>query len=106
MFAEFFNSIGTKNYDTYDFVSKVYGCTEGLTVQVDKFSDAQDSSDLTNRQEQLLISTGFLDRHTDQAFDCLAEILATPNFDDPSNISDLLKSNSIRLANNIGNNGL
>jgi Zn-dependent M16 (insulinase) family peptidase len=54
----------------------------------------------------MLISTGFLDRNIDKAFECLQEILATPNFDEPSNISDLIKMESINKANNIGNQGL
>ena len=54
----------------------------------------------------MLLSTGFLDRNTDQAFECLQEILATPNFDEPANISDLIKMGSISKANNIGANGL
>jgi len=36
----------------------------------------------------------------------LTELLATPNFNEPQNISDLLKQTSIGLANNIGNRGL
>ena len=32
MFADFFSSIGTKNYENSHFTNKVYGCTEGLTV--------------------------------------------------------------------------
>jgi hypothetical protein len=32
--------------------------------------------------------------------------LATPNFDEPNNISDLIKMESINKANNIGNQGL
>lgn len=54
----------------------------------------------------MLISTGFLDRNTDQAFECLTELLATPNFDEPQNISDLIKMESINKANNLGNRGL
>jgi Zn-dependent M16 (insulinase) family peptidase len=53
-----------------------------------------------------LIQTGFLDRNIDQAFECLTELLATPNFDEPSNISDLIKMESVSKANNIGNKGL
>jgi Zn-dependent M16 (insulinase) family peptidase len=53
-----------------------------------------------------LISIGFLDRNIDKAFECLNEIIATPNFDEPSNISDLVKMESINKANNIGNKGL
>lgn len=47
-----------------------------------------------------------MDRNIDKAFECLTEILATPNFDEPSNISDLIKMESINKANNIGNQGL
>jgi len=54
----------------------------------------------------LLISTGFLDRNIDPAFECITELLSTPNFDEPSNISDLIKMESISKANNIGNRGL
>jgi len=42
----------------------------------------------------------------DKAFECLSEVLATPNFDEPSNIADLVKMESINKANNIGNKGL
>ena len=53
-----------------------------------------------------MVSTGFLDRNVDSAFECLQEILATPNFDEPGNISDLIKMESINLANSIGSSGL
>jgi len=78
-------------------------CTNGLEVRVDKFSNA---SDILDRNENLFVSIGFLDRNVDKAFECLSEILATPNFDEPSNIADLVKMESINKANNIGNKGL
>ena len=49
---------------------------------------------------------GFLERNIDKAFEYLTEIIATPNFDEPTNISDLVKMESINKANNIGQNGL
>jgi Zn-dependent M16 (insulinase) family peptidase len=52
------------------------------------------------------VSLGFLERNIDKAFECLSEVLATPNFDEPSNISDLVKMESINKANNIGSMGL
>jgi Zn-dependent M16 (insulinase) family peptidase len=52
------------------------------------------------------MSTGFLERNTENAFECLTELLATPNFNEPQNISDLLKQSAIGLANNLGNRGL
>lgn len=47
-----------------------------------------------------------MDRYVDRAFECFSEILATPNFDEPGNIADLVKMESINKANNIGNRGL
>ena len=53
-----------------------------------------------------MIQTGFLDRNIDKAFECLAEILATPNFDEQENLSDHIRMESVTKANNMGNNGL
>ena len=106
MFREMLANVGTKNYKYDVFNNKMHSCSSGLDVSVDKFSNSLDHEDLLSRHEQLLVSTGFLDRNTDQAFECLQEILATPNFDEPSNISDLIKMGSINKANAIGTNGL
>lgn len=73
---------------------------------MDKYSFAADHTDIIDRNENLFLSIGFLDRNIDKAFECLTEIIATPNFDEPSNISDLVKMESISKANNIGNRGL
>ena len=81
-------------------------CTNGVKVDIDTYNDSADHEDIYHREEQLLISTGFLDRNIDKAFECLTELLSTPNFDEPSNIADLIKMESITKANNIGNNGL
>jgi len=106
MFREFLGHIGTKNYRYDDFNNKMLSCTSGVNVDIDTFCPSADHEDINDRSEQLLISTGFLDRNIDKAFECLSELLATPNFDEPSNISDLIKMESITKANNIGNNGL
>lgn len=91
MFSEILPDIGTKNYRYDAFNNKMLNCMSGLEVNIDKYSDAGDHEDLMDRKEQLLVSTGFLDRNIDKAFECLQEILATPNFDEPGNISDLVK---------------
>jgi hypothetical protein len=80
------------------------GCSNGLEVKVDKYSTHP--TDILDRNENLFVSLGFLDRNVDRAFECLGEILATPNFDEPGNISDLVKMEAINKANNIGNKGL
>ena len=91
MFSEFFPSIGTKNYKYDAFNNKMLGCTSGLKCDIDKYSRSEILEDLMDRHENLLVSTGFLDKNIDQAFECLQEIIATPDFDEPSNIADLLK---------------
>lgn len=75
-------------------------------MQVDRYTKTPDTSDIYDRNENLFVSIGFLDRNIDKAFEYLTEIIATPNFDEPQNISDLVKMESINKANNIGNRGL
>jgi Zn-dependent M16 (insulinase) family peptidase len=99
----FLSSIGTKNYRYDYFNDRLLSCTNGLEVRVDKYSNKQD---ILDRNENLFVSVGFLDRNVDKAFEYFSEILATPNFDEPSNIADLVKMESINKANNIGNKGL
>jgi hypothetical protein len=47
-----------------------------------------------------------LDRNIDEAFECLAEILGTPNFDEPENLSDQIRMKSVEKAQQMGNKGL
>jgi hypothetical protein len=65
MFTEFFPSIGTKNYKYDEFNNKILGCTSGLKVDIDKFSRSEIIEDLNDRHENLILSTGFLDRNVD-----------------------------------------
>jgi len=106
MFKELLSNIGTKNYRYDAFNDKIMNCTNGLEVSIDKFSYSDDHTDIYNRNEQILIQTGFLDRNIDEAFDCLAEILATPNFDEIDNLSDLIRMEAVNKAQNMGNQGL
>lgn len=106
MFTELLANIGTKHYKYDDFNDRILSCTNGLDVQVDKYSTSDANQDIFERHENLLMSIGFLDRNIEKAFECLNEVVATPNFDEPSNISDLVKMESVNKANNIGNKGL
>lgn len=82
MFKELLGSIGTKNYRYDEFNDKLMNSTNGIEVTLDKYSFTLDHNDILDRNEQILIQTGFLDRNIDEAFECLAEIIATPNFDE------------------------
>lgn len=98
LFKELLSNIGTKNYRYDDFNDKLLNSTDGIEVSIDKYAYTLDHTDILDRKEQLLIQTGFLDRNIDEAFECLTEILATPNFDEPENISDLIRMESVSKA--------
>lgn len=106
MFKELFPYIGTKNYKYDEFNNRIMNCTNGLEVSIDTYSESADHRDFFDRKEQILLQTGFLDRNIDDAFDCLGEILATPNFDELDNLSDLVRMEAVNKANNMGNKGL
>lgn len=106
MFAEALSKIGTKNYRYDVFNDKILNCSNGIEASVDKFAFSEDHLDIMSRNEQLLLQIGFLDRNIDEAFECLNEILATPNFDEQENLADFIKMESVNKAQNIGNNGL
>jgi len=106
LFKELLSNIGTKNYRYDVFNDKMMNSTTGLEVSIDKYAYSEDHMDIFDRNEQILLQTGFLDRNTDEAFECLAEILATPNFDEPDNLSDLIRMESVNKAQNMGNRGL
>jgi Zn-dependent M16 (insulinase) family peptidase len=77
--------------------------TEGLNAQADSFSL---SANLDDSKQSIVLSVCFLDRNADKAMTYLSEILATPNFDDSSHLSDLIKSSSVDIANSIGDKSL
>ena len=103
VFKDLFQNIGTKNYNCEQFNNKLMNSTNGLDISIDKFSH---SDDIFDRNDQFLIETSFLDRNIDDAFDCLSELLATPNFDEQDNISDLIRLESVNKAQQIGLKGL
>ena len=106
LFKELLSNIGTKNYKYDEFNDKLLSSTDGIEVSIDKYAYSLDHNDIMDRKEQILMQTGFLDRNIDEAFECLSEILATPNFDEPDNISDLIRMESVNKAQNMGNKGL
>ena len=99
LFKELLPNIGTKNYTAGVFNDKVLSCSNGVEVSIDKFSDGTD-------KEQLLLQIGFLDRNIDEAFACLSELLAVPNFDEQDNLSDLIRMEAVNKAQSLGDKGL
>ena len=103
MFKELLPNIGTKNYKYDVFHEKVMNCSSGFNLAIDKFAGSTDDLD---SNESLLLEMAFLDRYVDEACESLAEIMATPNFDEPENLSDLIRMGSVTKAQNLGNRGL
>jgi Zn-dependent M16 (insulinase) family peptidase len=103
VFCNFISEIGTKNYDYKKFHTLMQSTTEGLNASADSFSL---SADLDDSRQTVVLSVCFLDKNADKAMTYLSEILATPNFDDSSHLSDLIKASSVDIANGIGDKSL
>ena len=71
MFEELLSSVGTKNYRYDVFNDKVMNSTTGLSVGLDKWADNTDHTLIDTKNEQMILSIGFLDRNTSEALDCL-----------------------------------
>lgn len=83
MFGALFSKMGTDKLKYDQFNDKLMASTTGLSVTVDKYSHSDDLSDVN---ESMYFRIGFLDRNIDKAFECLTQILTTPNFDEPTYI--------------------
>ena len=103
LFCNFISEVGTKNYDYKKFHTLMNMTTSGLQGDNNSFVL---SADLDESNDQVMLSVAFLDRNTNQAMSYISELLSTPNFDDSSHLSDLVKTSSVKIANNIGNNSL
>jgi len=64
------------------------------------------SDNVSEYQSNLLIQTAFLDQNMNQAFSYFGELIATPNFDNKTNMADCIKMSSVEKANELGNKSL
>lgn len=53
-----------------------------------------------------MIQTAFLDQNITKAFHFFSELIATPNFDNKTNLADCIKMSSVEKANELGNKSL
>ena len=93
IFKDIFGKIGTKDIKYDQFNDKVMASTTGIILSVESFAN---SDDIKDNQEFMMITLGFLERNIDEAFECLSELLTTPNFDDASFIQDLFRQFSMK----------
>jgi presequence protease len=95
--------VGTKNYDYKKYHTLMQSKSSGLDSRNDVFSIG---ATLDDSHQNVILSIAFLDRNIDKGMGYLSEILSTPNFDDSPHLADLIKTSSVEIANNIGNNSL
>merc|ERR1719183_616338 len=88
IFENILGKIGTKDFKYTEFNDKLMASTTGISLSVESYAR---NEEINENQEYMLFSMGFLDRNIDEAFECLTQILATPNFNDPSYIQDLFR---------------
>lgn len=103
VFIDIFGKMGTKQFKYNEFNDKLMASTTGLSISADSYSK---SDDLNQSESQMLLSIGFLDRNIDEAFECLKQILTTPNFDEPTYIQNLFRQMNVQKTQAIGNNGV
>lgn len=103
IFCNFISEIGTKNYDYKKFSILMDSTTSGLSCDFDSFSL---SAELDDQHNNITLSVAFLDRNTNAAMSYITELISTPNFGDIPHLSDLVKTQSVEIANNIGNSSL
>lgn len=95
--------IGTKNFDYKQFQTLLRNYTGGIDVNQDSYAFRANDEDFNSN---LLIQTAFLDSNMNKAFTYFGELIATPNFDNKTNLSDCIKMSSVEKANELGNKSL
>jgi presequence protease len=95
--------LGTKNYTYEEFQNKLHTNSAGLSVSVDAFSDI---NNITHEYENLVYEFSFLDSNMNKAMSLYSELFSTPNFFDLQNLNNIIKQESVKIANEITNNSL
>ena len=88
IFSDIFGKMGTKEFKYSEFNDKLMASTTGINLTVESFAR---NDDVNDSEEHMMIAIGFLDRNIEEAFECITQILTTPNFDDPKYIQDLFR---------------
>jgi len=95
--------LGTENTSYQEFQNKLHTESSGVSVYTDAFSDIN-NPELTH--ESLVYEFSFLDSNISTALKLLEELLSAPAFDDYMNLNQIIKQESVRIANEINSNSL
>jgi Zn-dependent M16 (insulinase) family peptidase len=95
--------LGTKNYSYEEFQNKLHTSSAGLNISLDTFTDKEDN---LKEFENLVFEFSFLDENMSTATNLYSELFSVPNFFDLENLNDIIKQESVKIANEIVNNSL
>jgi len=95
--------IGTKNYSYEEFQNKLHTNSAGLSISIDAYSDI---NNLSIENENLVYEFSFLDSNMTKALSLYSELFSVPNFFDLQNLNNIIKQESVKIANEIVNNFL
>lgn len=95
--------LGTKDHSYEEFQNMLHTNSAGLSVSVDAFSDI---NDINKETENLVYEMSFLDNNMQKALQLYSQLLTVPNFFDLTNLNQIIKQESVKIANEIVNNSL
>lgn len=95
--------LGTKNHSYEEFQNKLHTSSSGLNISIDAYSDTNDSA---VEYENLIYEFSFLETNINKALNLYSELFSVPNFFDLTYLNQVIKQESVKIANEIVNNSL
>jgi Zn-dependent M16 (insulinase) family peptidase len=95
--------LGTKKTGYEEFQNKLHTNSPGLDIDVDAFCNKNNNDET---YENLIFEFSFLDSNLDKALSLYEELFSTPDFFDHTNLNQIIKQESVNIANEITNNAL
>jgi Zn-dependent M16 (insulinase) family peptidase len=103
MYTLILPQLGTKHHSYEEFQNLLKTNSPGLDINLDLYSDIHNSK---KEFENLIFEFSFLDTNLDKAMALYEEMFSVPNFFDFTNLNQIIKQESVRIANEITNNSL
>jgi Zn-dependent M16 (insulinase) family peptidase len=103
LYTSLLPKLGTKKTGYEEFQNKLHTKSPGLNIDIDAFCDKNNNEE---SYENLIFEFSFLDSNLDQAMKLYEELFSIPDFFDHTNLNQLIKQESVDIANEITNNAL
>lgn len=103
IYNEILPKLGTEYTNYQDFQNKLHTESSGLSIYLDAYTDKDDCE---ASEENIVFEFSFLDSNISAAMKLMEELLSKPNFQDFMNLNQIIKQESVKIANEINNNSL